>query len=752
MICQPAVGMGLTTEENFYGQVLGIATPAFVPGTSRGPVYGYESTVNTSSSTPSLAAWSANGTMAFRAATQNSYAAYANNAVGNNSSQSVSVSATGQAVPQAGTVIDPSRRIDWSQAGVVGGIPARTTICGTLNPGATVAQINSALASCPAGQTVFLNAGTYVLSGSIVLNQVSNVTLRGAGANRTFLNFSSANSNCNGLGQTAICLINGDGGNYVGSPSNLASWTAGFSKGATSITINSVSRGSINNLRTGTLLVLDQLDPSSDTGNIYPCQSSADAGAANPCSQQGANGVARSGRTQSQQVTVTSVSGSGPWTIGISPGLYSPNWSSTLSPNAWWSNNLPISGVGIESLSIDTSPASSMYDNVMLHNASNSWIKGVRMISKSGSGSAHKRVHIYQSSHITVRDSYFYGSDSASESYGVDAGSISSDNLIENNIFQHIATGTITESSTGNVFGYNYAVDNFYNNGAPNWQQQDAFHHGGGDYYNLWEGHEGIGFNGDAIHGTSWMLTHFRDYFSGRDPSTSVAVKSQATFAYFPFAYSRYYNLIGCVLGTQGYHTRYQTGAASASDCGSSAMASKSVMVFGFGRQDGTAYSPECGSGSATGISNDLLVQSTLMRWGNYAACTGDAKCNAVRFDSTEVPSGIGPYANPVPSSETLPPSLYLSGRPAWWPVSIPWPPIGPDVTGGNVSGTGGHVHHNPAANCYLNIMGGKTDGSSSALSFDPTTCYASSGGGGTDTTAPSAPTGFAADSTPLFQ
>src|SRR5438477_1209460 len=43
---------------------------------------------------------------------------------------------------QAQTVLSAARRIDWSQAGVVGSIPSRSTVCATLSPGATAAQIN----------------------------------------------------------------------------------------------------------------------------------------------------------------------------------------------------------------------------------------------------------------------------------------------------------------------------------------------------------------------------------------------------------------------------------------------------------------------------------------------------------------------------------------------------------------------------------------------------------------------------------
>src|SRR5262249_59966409 len=94
-------------------------------------------------------------------------------------------------------IIAPSRAIDWTTAGVVGGIPTRTQICSTLSPGATAPDINSAIANCPAGQVVFLNAGTYNLTSGIVFNNKSNVTLRGAGPNQTFLVFTGG-GNCAG--------------------------------------------------------------------------------------------------------------------------------------------------------------------------------------------------------------------------------------------------------------------------------------------------------------------------------------------------------------------------------------------------------------------------------------------------------------------------------------------------------------------------------------------------------------------------
>src|SRR5687768_16397880 len=86
------------------------------------------------------------------------------------------------------SILSANRRIDWSQAGVPGGIPGRTTVCATLDPGATASQINTAITSCGNG-VVFLNAGTYNLSGGLNFGGASNVTLRGAGPRETILRF-----------------------------------------------------------------------------------------------------------------------------------------------------------------------------------------------------------------------------------------------------------------------------------------------------------------------------------------------------------------------------------------------------------------------------------------------------------------------------------------------------------------------------------------------------------------------------------
>src|SRR4029077_11267240 len=109
--------------------------------------------------------------------------------------------------------------------------------------------------------------------------------------------------------------------------------------GSTSITLGAFSVGSISNLHVGSMLTLDQADDTSDTGNIFVCQS------VNVCCSNPGSGNGQPGRAQNQQVRVTSIAGSGPWTIGISPGVYGTNYRSANAPGVWFSNALPVTGV-----------------------------------------------------------------------------------------------------------------------------------------------------------------------------------------------------------------------------------------------------------------------------------------------------------------------------------------------------------------------------------------------------------------------
>jgi len=596
----------------------------------------------------------------------------------------------------AQTIISPARRIDWSAAGVPGGIPDRTAICATLDAGATAAQINSAIASCPGGQVVKLEAGTYNLSTGIVFNNKNNVTLRGAGPDRTFLIFSAGNS-CGGLGGD-VCFMNGDT-NFSGGPGNVANWTAGYAAGSNIITLGANTAGGMKP-SIGTLLTLDQLDDADDNGALWVCQR------VNVCSQQGGVGQGRPGRGQTQIVRVTSISsGPCPCTVMISPGLYMPNWRASQSPAAWWSGSLPITGSGVEDLSMDHA-ASSAAGGTFIYNGYGIWLRNIRSLN-----SRQKHVWMYQSVHTTVRDSYFYGTQrAASESYGTDTFS-GGDQLIENNIFEHIASPMLNEGSQGTVHAYNYAVDDYYTSGgsAPEWQQASSYQHAVGNAFLLWEGNVGIALTADDIHGVSMFVTAFRNYWNGRDPAGGASGgKTQSTNAIQLEAYNRYYNVVGNVLGTAGYHTRYDWTPNSKTDPGSAERSNESIYSLGFSANEGTHWA------GPPAIPNDLVTAATLMRWGNY-----DSVHAAAQWNAGEVPSALSLYPNPVPD-RALPGSFYLSSRPSWFSTkfgTVVWPPLGPDVTGGQEMD--GHAHKIPAQLCYES-----TPRVAGILNFNASSCY----------------------------
>jgi hypothetical protein len=377
-------------------------------------------------------------------------------------------------------------------------------------------------------------------------------------------------------------------------------------------------------------------------------------------------------------------------------------------------------GVGVEDLSVINN-GSQTGSNVSFGNVKDSWMKNVRSLNAERS-----HVLLYGALHVTIRDSYFFGTQRAtSQSYGIET-DLSSSFLVENNIFHHLTSAmTMGEAAEGSVWGYNFAIDSWYcagGGGASDWMQASSYHHTAGIAYTLFEANDGIGFTADAIHGTTHFMTAFRNHWPGYDPrGCSAAGKTQQTIPVHVYANNRYFNIVGNVLGsTINKPTSYEGYPASGSDAGPSAAANKAIFMLGWsGNQE---KNPD--------VANDPLVRATLLRWGNYDYVTG------TRFNAGEVPSGLAAYANPVPSGNALPGSFYLAGKPGWYGASS-WPSIGPDVAG--VTGAGNKVARIPARACFEDVMGGNGT-ETSALPFNANNCYAS--GGGTTNPIP-APTGL---------
>ena len=621
-------------------------------------------------------------------------------------------------------IVSPSRAIDWSNAGVPGGVPSgswatcTTSACTLLNTpsNVTAANINAAIASAPANSVVILPAGTFTMSTGLVWQHVSYVAVRGQGANQTILVFTGYNG-CGGEAASVICMESADS-NYNGGPSNTANWTANYSAGTTSITLDNVS-----NLGVGWPLILDQLDDTSDSGQIYICSTLS------TCAYTSNDGGAdRVGRAQSQMVTVTSISGSrSPYTVGITPGIYMPNWRSSQTPQAWWSSS-PVFEDGIENVTLNSLSASSP-NNIAFWNCNGCWAINTASVMPTNL-SSETQVRIFESNRCTIANNYFYQTAStATVQYGVEP-FLSSDCLIQNNIFEKVSAPVpVNGSCSGCVISYNFDVNDWFQ--PTTWLNVGEFVHSVADF-TLFEGNVGAGFYSDNSHGTHHLMTVFRSAGSGYQQNVG-GLPSDVTTPTEINAFSRYYNIIGNVWGSLALpHTKYiYTGTSGSAS-------------------DGYIYA----IGSGDEVANDSNTNASIMLWGNYSVVTqsSDTPPNSgIRFVSSEVPSRISYLPNSVPSSNTLPRSFYLSSQPSWWTSGLNWPAIGPDVTTGTVStclsgtnkaayvttssecpsgtlsGLGGHVSLTPAMNCYLNVMGGSIVGQdSSALVFNPSACYAS--------------------------
>jgi hypothetical protein len=673
-------------------------------------------------------------------------------------------------------IIAPARATDWSTVGIPGGIPSGLwTQCGSTiaaygssGSPASPSTINNAITSCGSSQYVLLGSGDFYLNGGITLK--SHVVLRGQGANSTRIHFSAVGG-CNGW-DAAICMAGGNtyaSGSSCGGACSEADWTGGLAQRSTQITLSSVANITPNL----TPIVLDQCETgfsgttgtdtctgsAADNSNVFVCDT------ASTCITQTANtGLYRTNRAQEEVVVATAISGSGPYTVTITPAIRNPNWSSGQGPRAWWPTST-ITTTGVENLLIDQSTVGQRSVTAMSCNAC--WVAGVASTTAN-----YYHIQNYVTVHDVVRDSYFYWSYSSSQqSYGI-GGDVSADLLIENNIMQGVTDPIAFDAGcAGCVAAYNFSVNQYFSPSLAYLFPMIQFH-SAGTHMILSEGNIGGQILLDDIHGTHDLDTFFRNYMNGYEPNNGSQTNKNTS----PFglsAFSRYMNLIGNVSGTSSYHTTYQCVPASSST--TSCSSGQFLDIYDLGWASNTL-------GQSQGSNNDTRTAPTLFRWGNY-----DTVNNDVQWNSAEVPTTDPYYPNAVPSSHTLPPSFYSgitipiagcgTGLSFWKnPTSgicPPYPTIGPDVTGGNIgictSGTyvnsralssaqcnggsftattnGGYGHASPAMVCYLNTMSGTPDGTGSMRTFNAAACYANDPL--SSDPPPAAPTGLAAQVSP---
>ncbi len=548
------------------------------------------------------------------------------------------------ALPSDSNLIPTSDIIDWSNAGILkpdgtAGIPTSTR-CATLDAAtANLDTINLAIKQCSnssaaisTNKEVYLGPGTYNLvktashpDGTIKLNCSSsnlancarNVTLRGAGPNQTILKFPDAGSGRGDIGIIGSGSITA-GFNNVSGYINLggASQPDVYNKGDTTLIL------ATSGINAGDILQIDQtndnIDVTVNTGS--KCSS---------CSRNSGE------RSQQQWVKVVRIIDANH--LEISPGLYMSNWKKERSPQAKvWKDFVEM--VGIEDLKIENTKAMS---NIMISHAYNCWVKNVR---SENSERAH--VWMMEGARLELRQNYFYETNvPTGDNRGIFR-IAASDDLYIDNIFEGVPQTISLWAVYGSVIAYNFLT--YMQNGVSSMSAGLA-PEGGGSAMNLFEGNFSNGINFNNLHGSNWHNTAFKNRLVGYERN-----KIQVTIPVVNGIFNRYQNIIGNILGKDGFHTNL--------DATNTAQIHTSIYSFGFGYER-----------VSTDLGYDPLSLSTVNRKMNY-----DYKTKGIQLGSGE-------------NLVTLPDSLVFSARPDWWDRPI-WPPFDP---------------RNPSASDYKNLPAG---------------------------------------------
>jgi hypothetical protein len=596
--------------------------------------------------------------------------------------------------------VPSTRTVDWTKAGIPGGIPSASwPIYTTINPtgGADDSvAIQNALNAAPDQSVVLLGSGTFTLHrSSIVCNGFADdyatgyaeaglclgtrpdgthhaVTLRGQGPGSTVLKYGDG-ANIISMGQLyrSASLI------------TLRAISSGATKGSSSLTVSSNV-----GVTAGTFIVVTQNNPF-DSDSTPLVNLTGNMGFCDYCGHTMPNTV------MTQIVKVTSITGG--TTFNLEVPLY---FNFTNSPSYYV---LPMTQyVGLENLRLNaTAPSGTAltYKNINMEACAYCWVQSVE------SDIAVDKANIYLSDTYSCEISNNYLNDGYNHNSGASYGLLlefrNSNNLLQNNIIRKARHSTPQSGSSGNVYGYNYEIDAYmgeYHNSLPEVQTHAAH-----PFMNLWEGNIWPNVIMDFTHGSSSHNTLFRNYMDLTNANPDGGLMTSAIIATDVAYYVNYATIVGNVMG------QWPSGCtASAYETVSPAAAGTNVIFrIGYFDADGN-IGPDS--------TQTAKVGNTLYRGGNWDCKSGS------QYWASNAPSGSpGTYL----ASQVLPNSLYLSAKPAWF-GSVSWPAIDP--------GAATKVNKTPAQLCY-------EAGPKVGVQFTPSACYLA-----TQTTqGPAAPTGLVA-------
>jgi hypothetical protein len=556
-------------------------------------------------------------------------------------------------LPSRAAVLPDDRIIDWSQSGIPGGIPARTTIfCDVTQAPYNAlgddqtdnrAALQAAFNACPSGQVVYIPAGIYRVNGTLAIP--SNITIRGAGPGKTVIK---------SVG-TGAGLLTFGASSMQWDPSSISTTiTGGATKGSTQVTVDSAA-----GIAAGTYLVITEVnDPSFVT--IAATQAPA----------TWVDGWNTNGqRARGQIVEVTAVDGAN---VTITPALYS---NYTRTP---WATRFTASckNSGVEELSTYATQSGTQR-NFFFQTAAYCWLYNVHSDFTDGDHVTLDWSYRCEVRHSHFYDAFIHGSGQWDNMIGLRYKSSAC--LIVDNIVERLHTGVMCEwGAAGNVIAYNYVFGEYDDKVAVGnrWLPPSiSANHGAHPQFNLFEGNILQKFTADSYWGSSSHGVILRNWITGqgtthspysaRGPSGPVVALTQDNRAIDLWTIQTKYSAIGNILGS----SNFSPAVYKVVDPELRGYESKYIWSLG--------YLSSSDTGGAAQLENPA---SSLIDHGNYDFVNG-----AIRW-------------NPNIPDTALPKSLFLNAKPTWF-GELAWPPFdpaNPTPTPGPDAGTyqRTHLHH----------------------------------------------------------
>jgi hypothetical protein len=570
---------------------------------------------------------------------------------------------------------DPVRPASvWLPAGnPYDGYSVNPALAGQGNAAAFTSAMQAAINAAGAAATpssrkiVLLKAGTYYVNPQTLPSKggqvglyvtVDNVTIRGEGADRTRL---AANGTIPDYGTVVLF---GHRNGFADADFHVTSVTTNAWMGTNTVAVADASRFAV-----GDVITIDCVDaPAKQVGSVmmngdyiwfYDGQyfkrqpgfswagPSTGAGNINVGDVNSANSAASNvvpkWRSLMQTNEIVAISGN---TLTLRDPL-NVDFFSWRSPQVWRvvakdnkSNFLGNRWSGIENIAVAGGnnqwgfPGGTIAFSYMSY----AWAKNVEA-DGSRSDAAHPgkdgyNIGLGRCYRCEVRDSYVHDSrdeNPGGQAYGIVVGTGTSASLVENNIsINNNKPITLVSEGGGNVIAYNY-VDNAVIWNSPGWQENaidDS--HGAFTHNDLIEGNWTPNIGSATTHGNSAWHVHFRNYATGRNSAGNVNGNLRAVGV---DAWTHDSAFVGNVL--KGGNV-YETNPSS---------------------QGGTPIFQ---------LGNNFLSGGS---WDN-----GYAKAHIWRDGNWDSVNGRTVWAS---GAKTLPPSLYLSSKPAFF-GSRTWPWVDP--------------------------------------------------------------------------